>query len=109
MTAATDTAQAAAPPPGRKPLMPLDDALQALLTTVSPLTETEVVSLREADGRVLAHDVLSALDVPGFDNSSMDGYAVSTAALVAHVDSALPVSQRIPAGHFGDARGVRGA
>ena len=101
MTAATDTAQAAAPTPGRKPLMPLDDALQALLTTVSPLTETEVVSLREADGRVLAHDVLSALDVPGFDNSSMDGYAVSTAALVAHVDSALPVSQRIPAGHFG--------
>jgi len=101
MTAATDTAQAAAPTPGRKPLMPLDDALQALLTTVSPLTETEVVSLGEADGRVLAHDVLSALDVPGFDNSSMDGYAVSTAALVAHVDSALPVSQRIPAGHFG--------
>jgi molybdopterin molybdotransferase len=87
--------------PGRKPLMPLDDALAALLATAVATVQTETVPLSKADGRVLAVDVCADLDVPGFDNSSMDGYAVSTVSLQADPTGAFPVSQRIPAGHFG--------
>jgi molybdopterin molybdotransferase len=87
----------------RPALMPLDEALLALLATVEPTQAQENVSTFEADGRVLAQDLVSALDVPGHDNSSMDGYAVRAADVAAALPTgaALPVSQRIPAGHAG--------
>jgi molybdopterin molybdotransferase len=40
------------------------------------LLDTEHVSLRDAAGRVLARDISSDVDVPGFDRATMDGYAV---------------------------------
>jgi len=48
----------------------------------------------------LAHDLVSQLQVPAFDNSSMDGYAVRSAD-VQTPGAELTVTQRIPAGHFG--------
>ncbi len=80
------------------PLRPLDDALAELLASVEPLASIQHVSTFDADRRVLAQDLVSALNVPGHDNSAMDGYAVRVADLNG---SPLPVSQRIPAGHFG--------
>ena len=91
-----------APPPQRKPLKPLDDALAELLATVTPLAATEAVSTFDADGRVLRQDVVAALVVPPHDNSSMDGYALRVADLAGH-GTVLPVSQRIPAGSVGTA------
>ncbi len=91
--------------PRRPGLMSLEEALARLLGAAAVLPgELELPTL-EADGRVLAQDIRSALDVPGFDNSSMDGYAVNSAEVAAAVavGQALPVSQRIPAGHFGPA------
>ncbi len=85
----------------RAPLMSLDAALQALLTHVHPLTRFETVATLDADGRFLAQNVVSALQVPAFDNSSMDGYAVRSAD-VQHSGVELTVTQRIAAGHFGD-------
>ncbi len=84
----------------RAPLMPLDDARQRLLAQVQRLPGTEEVATFDADGRVLATDLVSALQVPAFDNSSMDGYAVRCADL-ASPDAVLRVTQRIPAGHNG--------
>lgn len=81
--------------------MLLEDALAALLATVQAVPDVEEVATFDADGRVLAQDLVSALDVPGHDNTSMDGYAVRVADLRAAVGGALPVSQRIPAGYFG--------
>lgn len=81
----------------RAPLRPLDDALADLLAKVRPLAGQETVSTFDADGRVLAQDVVSALQVPPQDNSSMDGYAVRSAEIAAG-GTVLPVSQRIPAG-----------
>ncbi|RPE65066.1 molybdopterin molybdotransferase [Tibeticola sediminis] len=98
--AASNDAHRAAPlatPPARAPLRPLDDALAALLATVSPLARRDFVSTFEADGRVLAQDLISSLHVPPQDNSSMDGYAVR-AADVSHPGVVLRVSQRIAAG-----------
>ena len=85
--------------------MSLEQALEQLLGAAQPLGGQQTVATLEADGRVLAQDIRSALDVPGFDNSSMDGYAVNCAELAAAVAAgqALAVSQRIPAGQFGPA------
>jgi molybdopterin molybdotransferase len=88
--------------PPRKPLMPLDEALAQLLATVQPLSQHERVDTAEADGRVLAEAIVSGLQVPPHDNSSMDGYAVRVDDVLAAV-GALPVSQRIAAGSVGTA------
>lgn len=84
----------------RVPLMPLEEALQTLLAHTQPLQVTESVATLDADGRILAKDVVSSLQVPAFDNSSMDGYAVRSSD-VSQVGAELIVTQRIAAGHFG--------
>jgi molybdopterin molybdotransferase len=80
--------------------MPLDEALAILLAKASPRLDAESVSTFEADGRVLAQDVVSALTVPPRDNSAMDGYAVRVADC-ADSGTLLQVAQRIPAGSVG--------
>ncbi len=84
----------------RPPLLPLDAALGQLLVAVTPLADTETVPTMEADGRVLAQDIVSGLQVPAHDNSSMDGYAVRSAD-VQTPGALLQVTQRIPAGSVG--------
>ena len=81
----------------RPGLTPLDDALAELLEQALPLAGREVVSTFDADGRVLAQDCVSALQVPPEDNSAMDGYAVRSAE-IADEGVVMPVSQRIAAG-----------
>ena len=81
-------------PPVRAPLKPLDQALAELLAQAKPLPAVERVSTFEADGRVLAQDLQSSLDVPAHDNSSMDGYALRCADW-ADATTILQVNQRI--------------
>ena len=85
----------------RPPLMTLDEALAALLAQAAAPLAQEEVSTFDADGRVLAQDIVSALQVPAFDNSAMDGYALHCAD-VAAAGTVLPVSQRIAAGSMGE-------
>lgn len=84
----------------RPALQSLDDALARLLGRVAPLDQVEQVSTLDALGRVLAQDVVSSIDVPPGDNSSMDGYALR-AADVKTKGQVLPVAQRVPAGVVG--------
>ncbi len=86
----------------RAPLMPLDEALARLLANISPMAGTESVATFDADGRVLGTDIVSALQVPAFDNSAMDGYAVRSADAQTP-GMVLKVTQRIAAGHMGQA------
>ncbi|CAH0230185.1 gephyrin-like molybdotransferase Glp [Microbacterium sp. Bi128] len=65
--------------------------LAAILSAVAPLAP-EKRTLEGARGRVLRHPVRAAVDVPGFDNSAMDGFAVRIGDL-----SALPASLRVVA------------
>ncbi|WP_374501814.1 gephyrin-like molybdotransferase Glp [Zoogloea sp.] len=81
-------------------LRPFDDVRAALLAAAEPLADIEQVPTAEALGRVLARAQVSGLQVPPLDNSSMDGYAVSTAH-VAAPGTRLRVGQRIPAGSVG--------
>ncbi len=84
----------------RSPLIPLATALAQLLAVLDERrVATETLSTLQADGRVLAQDVVSKLEVPPQDNSSMDGYALRCADIAP--GRVLPVSQRIPAGSQG--------
>ena len=53
----------------------VDEALARVLASVAPLAPTET-SILDADGLVLAEDVIADVDIPPFRNSAMDGYAV---------------------------------
>ncbi len=60
-------------------VIPVDIAAAKAAASAVPVCETEQVSLIAATGRVLAREVRAAIDLPPFDNSAMDGYAVRTA------------------------------
>jgi len=82
-------------------MLTVEEALARVLGRADPV-DVEVVPTLEADGRALATDVVSTLDVPPLDNSQMDGYAVRSVDVPAG-GTTLPVSQRIAAGHVGAA------
>jgi molybdopterin molybdotransferase len=86
----------------RPPLQSVSQALETLLTAAVPVAGRETVSTLDAIGRVLAAPVEASINVPGMDNSQMDGYAVR-AADCADGHARLRVSQRIAAGHVGQA------
>ncbi len=81
-----------------KPLMPVEEALARLLALAeaAPIAGTETVALADAEGRVLAEELVANLDLPPWPNSAMDGYALR---LDDWQGESLPVSQRIFAGH----------
>jgi molybdopterin molybdotransferase len=54
----------------------VDKAAEAIRACLTPIRETETVPIRDALGRVLAQDIVPAINVPAHDNSAMDGYAV---------------------------------
>jgi molybdopterin molybdotransferase len=81
-------------------LIPLDKALSFLLNEVEENPAVADVSLSDALGCVLAQVQTATVNVPAFDNSAMDGYAVNTADLD-KAGCTLPVSQTIAAGHPG--------
>ena len=81
-------------------LKSIEAALEVMLSQAKPVAETEMVNLSEALGRVLSAPVESQVNVPPWDNSAMDGYAVNTADLNGP-GSHLRVAQRIPAGATG--------
>ncbi len=64
-------------------------ARKLILDLVEPVAGTERVFVRSTLSRVLAEDVISPLNVPGHDNSAMDGYAVRFADLAAEGDTVL--------------------
>ncbi|MCB1774705.1 MAG: molybdopterin molybdotransferase MoeA [Gammaproteobacteria bacterium] len=78
-------------------LVGYDEAVQRLVAKAGRLGGRREVGLREALGEVLAESVISRIDVPGWDYSAMDGYAVR-ADECASAPVTLPVSQRVPAG-----------
>lgn len=62
-------------------LLSVSQAQQQILDLVKAITETETINLEQALNRVLATDITSKVDLPGFDNSAMDGYALASQAL----------------------------
>ncbi len=84
------------------PLMPLADMERLIGERITPVAETERVPLRGARGRVSAADVIAPVDLPPFDNSAVDGYAVRHADLATDGDTKLAISGRLTAGARAD-------
>src|SRR5260221_10773946 len=59
----------------------VDKALAAIRACLAPVTQAEQVPIRAALGRVLAEEIVPPINVPGHDNSAMDGYAVRSSDL----------------------------
>ena len=59
--------------------MPVDAAKAFIKNYLVPVKATELLSIRDSLGRVLAADIVSPFNVPAFDNSAMDGFAFSAA------------------------------
>lgn len=84
------------------PLLRIDDMERMIAERVGPVAETERVPLHGARGRVAATDVNALADLPPFDNSAVDGYAVRHADLRTDGDTRLRVVGRLAAGHAVD-------
>lgn len=82
-------------------LLPVEEAIERLLAQAPPPPSTEVIALAQALGRVVADEVFSPLDLPSWDNSAMDGYALR-AFDVPEQGGYLEVAGRIAAGHSSD-------
>ena len=80
------------------PLMPLEDMDRLIAERIVPIADVESIALTEARRRVLAADVVAPVDLPPFDNSAVDGYAVRHADLDAAGETVLAVAGRITAG-----------
>ncbi len=85
----------------KQALMPVEEALERLTEAAVPMNESVDIGLEKALGRILARDQVSGIQVPPYDNSAMDGYAVRSTDLEATSARTLPVSQRICAGENG--------
>jgi len=88
------------PVPARA-MLTVREALDTLLAAVHPVPDTEQIPTLEANGRVLAQDQASTIDVPSADNTQMDGYAVRALECM-NGGAVLRVAQRIPAGTVGE-------
>jgi len=75
-------------------LLLLEDARAQVLAAIPAALPAEMVALSDSLGRVLAADVVAATDLPPWDNSAMDGYAIR-AADVAGATEAAPVLLRV--------------
>ena len=80
-------------------LLGVDDALALIEARVTPVIGKESVPLAYALGRILASDLIAAMDVPPHANSAVDGYAIAHADLLPDRDTVLPVTGRAAAGH----------
>jgi molybdopterin molybdotransferase len=81
------------------PLLPLAEMERLIAERVNPVAEIEEVALWDALGRVMAADQIAAGDLPPFDNSAVDGFAVRHADLVPGGETRLAIGERAMAGH----------
>jgi molybdopterin molybdotransferase len=79
-------------------LMPVDEAERLIAARVVPVEGTETVALGAAAGRILARDVVAPVDLPPFDNSAVDGYAVRHRDLTPTGDTRMHIADRVMAG-----------
>jgi molybdopterin molybdotransferase len=81
-----------------EPMRSLDQAVEQITANLTPVVELQSVSLAEADGRVLARDLVAQSPLPPFTNSAVDGYAVRLADVLTAAGAPLAVVDRVMAG-----------
>jgi len=81
------------------PLLPVAEAERLIAERIVPVDGFDSVTLFEAQGRVLAQDLIAPVNVPPFDNSAVDGYAVRADGLKPDGETRLIIVDRVAAGH----------
>nr|VFK30455.1 MAG: molybdopterin molybdotransferase [Candidatus Kentron sp. MB]VFK34410.1 MAG: molybdopterin molybdotransferase [Candidatus Kentron sp. MB]VFK76709.1 MAG: molybdopterin molybdotransferase [Candidatus Kentron sp. MB] len=84
----------------------VEEARSFLLERTRPITEIEKVDTATGAGRVLAETICSSIDVPGYDNSAMDGYAVRSEDIAVRGETRLGITRRITAGDDAQTSGL---
>src|SRR5262245_30132336 len=77
----------------------LADAIAAIPRQLAPMPDTEEVGIAGARGRVLATDLVAQVNLPQWDSSAVDGFAVRAADLVPDRVNRLRVIGEAAAGH----------
>nr|WP_280639786.1 gephyrin-like molybdotransferase Glp [Pseudomonas sp. RGM2987] len=78
-------------------MIPVDDAIRHLLDQAPPPPGMQQINLDQASARVLSQDIFCPMNLPAWDNSAMDGYALRAVDLPA-AGGSLAVVRRIAAG-----------
>ena len=81
------------------PLLPVAEAEKMIGARVAPVSGQEMAPLREALGRVLTADLIAPFNLPPFDNSAVDGYAVRGEDIDSAREQRLTIIDRVAAGH----------
>jgi molybdopterin molybdotransferase len=81
------------------PLLAVADAERLIVERVVPVDGCEEVPLRQGVGRVLAANLVAPVDLPPFDNSAVDGFAVRADDLDPAGETRLAIVDRVAAGH----------
>src|SRR3974390_2803346 len=81
------------------PLLPVAEAEKLIGARVTPVSGQEMVPLRAALGRVLTANLIAPFNLPPFDNSAVDGYAVRGEDIDAERERRLAIVERVAAGH----------
>jgi molybdopterin molybdotransferase len=79
-------------------LLPVDQAISKGLEQASALDGHEVLGLTAARGRICLQDIHALYQLPNFDNSAMDGYALNTELLEGDGPFRLEITGRMAAG-----------
>jgi molybdopterin molybdotransferase len=80
-------------------LLTVASALARIESRVASVVEAETVPLPVAAGRILAGDLVAAMNLPPYDNSAVDGYAIAHADLISDRNTVMSVTGRAAAGH----------
>ncbi len=81
------------------PLLPVAEAEKLIVERIAPVDGRDTVGLRSALGRVLAENITAPVNVPPFDNSAVDGYAVRGDDLAFDGEKRFCIVDRVTAGH----------
>lgn len=65
----------------KKGLLPVNEALEKIFQEINPTEDIETVEVMTAFGRTLGEEIVSPINVPSYNNSAMDGYAIQGADL----------------------------
>ena len=87
-------------------ILSVDDAVAAIVARFSPVEGVETVPVGDADGRVLAEDLVATLQLPPFTNSAVDGYAVRGQDVPSGEARRFRVAGRLQAGSATDGTAV---
>ena len=90
-------------------MMTIEEAIALAVERLPVAAGTETIALADADGRIAAADCFARTDLPPFDNSAVDGFAVRHAELAGDRDTVLRIGARLAAGTSENVAAGRGA